>query len=389
MISPEAPYPLDGGGALRTASLLHYLGAHYEVQLIVFQHPGQHTEGMLPAGLISRYSPIPLVPHRNDLLSRSLRNAVRIVRMRPPLPDRFSGYEAAIEQAIDGRQFDVAVLEHFWSASYLPLVKRSARLTVLDLHNIESEWHRSCAAAGGLLRGQVHSRFARAALTIEKKLLPLSDLILTTLLTTSAEDAGRVHRISPGTRVVVYPNSLPARHSLPGEGEFVIAFSGNLEYEPNRTALAWTLKEIWPPLRARYPQLVFEIIGKNPNAIPEELREVPGTRYSGPVEDVEPYLARARVCMAPLLSGSGTRLKIIEAWAARRAVVSTSIGAEGLGAVTGRSILLADNAAAFVEAVARLLDDAELRQNIARCGRERYERFFTWNASWNTLHDLF
>ncbi len=385
MISPEAPYPLDGGGALRTASLLHYLGAHYDVQLIVFQHPGQHTEGMLPAGLVSRYSPIPLVPHRNDLLSKSLRNAARIVQMRPPLPDRFSGYDAAIEQAIDEQHFDVAVLEHFWSASYLPLVKRSSRLTVLDLHNIESEWHRSCAAAGGFLRGQVHTRFARAALKIEKELLPLSDLILTT----SAEDADRVRRISPGTRVVVYPNSLPARHSLPGDGEFAIAFSGNLEYEPNRTALAWALKEIWPPLRARYPQLVFEIIGKNSDSVPKDLREVSGTQYSGPVENVEPFLARARVCIAPLLSGSGTRLKIIEAWAARRAVVSTSIGAEGLGAVTGRSILLADSATAFVEAVSQLLDDVELRQKIARGGRERYERIFTWNASWNALHDLF
>ena len=70
--------------------------------------------------------------------------------------------------------------------------------------------------------------------------------------------------------------------------------------------------------------------------------------------------------------------------------MSTSLGAEGLGgAVTGRFILLADTAAAFVEAVSQLLDDAELRQNIARGGRERYERFFTWNASWNTLHDLF
>jgi glycosyltransferase involved in cell wall biosynthesis len=103
------------------------------------------------------------------------------------------------------------------------------------------------------------------------------------------------------------------------------------------------------------------------------------------VDDAIPHLAAAKVAVVPILSGSGTRLKIIEAWAAGTAVVSTRLGAEGLPALDGRNILLADGKENFSQAVSQLLEFPQERGRIGRAGREQYEREFTWNKAWRVL----
>jgi glycosyltransferase involved in cell wall biosynthesis len=381
MISPEAPYPLDGGGALRTASLLHYLGARYDLDLIVFRHPGQTILEFLPEGLLRNVKTIDLRLHQNDALSRAVRNAGRLLKRRPPLFDRFSGYDAEIREFIGGRSYDVGVLEHFWCASYLPLLRQSCRRAVLDLHNVESAWHAGCAVAAKFPRSLIHRLFEQSALRQEHRWLTSCDLALAA----SAEDAWRVRTICPGLAVCVYPNAIPSRNVIPGEPDFAIAFSGNMEYEPNRTALAFFLGSIWPLLKKRFPELIFRVIGKNPQAVAAEVHGRDGVECIGPVEDTFPHLSRAMVSVAPLLSGSGTRLKIIEAWAAERPVVSTPIGAEGLGAENGESILLASEPGEFANLVGELLTDTAVRQKIAKSGRAQYERNFTWNAAWEAL----
>jgi glycosyltransferase involved in cell wall biosynthesis len=385
MISPEAPYPLDGGGALRTASLLQYLSSQYDVDLIAFRHPGQQIAEMLPAGLVRRTETVSLRPHKNNLAARVARNAIRVVRLKPPLLDRFSGYEREMEAVLQGSTYDVAVLEHFWAASYLPLAKRHARSAILNLHNVESAWHHSCAGAGPYGRSLVHRCFEHAASRQEKRFLRYCD----SALVASEDDARRVRNLAPGTPVCVYPNAIPWRDVINCETEFSIAFSGNLEYEPNRVGLHYFLSQIWPALKTRFPNLTFRIIGKNAYAIQADVSGLESVECTGAVEDTFGWLSKSRVAIAPLLSGSGTRLKIIEAWAAQRAVVSTSVGAEGLGAAHGQSLLLADTPSDFVQAIGNLLMDDKFRQNIAQNGREEYERKFTWSVAWKALDSHF
>jgi glycosyltransferase involved in cell wall biosynthesis len=107
----------------------------------------------------------------------------------------------------------------------------------------------------------------------------------------------------------------------------------------------------------------------------------------GPVDDAIPLLAAAKVCVVPLLSGSGTRFKILEAWAAGRAVVSTTLGAEGLGARDGEHLLLADDPDAFAQAVLRLWNDPALRSRLGDAGRALYDQRFTWPAAWRRLDE--
>ena len=120
-----------------------------------------------------------------------------------------------------------------------------------------------------------------------------------------------------------------------------------MEYHPNQLAVRFFRREIWPRLRDRWPGLAWRLVGKNPEAVRQFTSGDPRIEVQGQVDDAIAELARARVAVVPLLAGSGTRLKILEAWAAGLPVVSTTLGAEGLPARDGEHLLLADGAAAF------------------------------------------
>jgi glycosyltransferase involved in cell wall biosynthesis len=165
----------------------------------------------------------------------------------------------------------------------------------------------------------------------------------------------------------------------------VVVFSGNMEYHPNLGAVRFFRQEVWPRLRERWPSLVWRLVGKNPAAVSRFTSGDPRIEVTGPVEDAVFELAQARVAVAPLLAGSGTRLKILEAWAAGLPVVSTTLGAEGLPSRDGENLLLADGGAAFAAAVSRVLESADLRQKLGRAGRLLVEKEFSWEAAWKKL----
>jgi len=143
--------------------------------------------------------------------------------------------------------------------------------------------------------------------------------------------------------------------------------------------------EIWPALRHRWPDLKWRLVGRHPEAVEKYVRGDPRIERTGPVADAIPHLAAAKVAVVPVLSGSGTRLKIIEAWAAGTPVVSTTLGAEGLPARHGENILLADDPHSFAAAISSLLSSPPERERLACAGRERYQRELTWNTVWKAL----
>jgi glycosyltransferase involved in cell wall biosynthesis len=382
VLAPETPYPLAGGGALRTASLLQYLALRYDVDLVVFRQPGAPDPSQnLPAGLVRRVWVVDLPAHGRSFAARTLRNALRVARRVPPLVDRFAGFGREMERALEGRWYDIGIVEHFWCAPYWEQVTKVCGRTVLDLHNIESVLDQRCAKVEGGARAWAHRVFSRASLKLERIWLPR----FSEVLTTSESDAERARAIAPGARVTVYPNALPLTPLPPRANEDAIVFSGNMEYHPNISAVRFFRREVWPLLRERWPGLVWRLIGKNPEAVRRFTSGDARIHVEGQVDDAIRELARAKVAVVPVLAGSGTRLKILEAWAAGLPVVSTTLGAEGLGARDGESLLLADSGPAFAEAVSRLLASMDLRQRVGAAGRLLLEKEFTWAAAWRRL----
>ncbi len=351
-LSPEQPGP--GGGGMRTASVLEYLHQKYEVDLAGFTLP----------------------VHSRATLARAGRNSLRLIRGRPPLFDRYSGFEKQVEQQMRGH-YRVAVIEHFWCASYADLLRPKADLLVLDLHNIESELAKSQAIATTGLESAAFARFAVAYEKLEREWLPGFDLVLVT----SEADRARVRH----PNIAVYPNALPPREVAEAPEADCIVFSGNLEYHPNVVAVRWFQQEIWPKLRTDFPTLQWCLVGRNPHAVANMVAGDQRIRMTGEVGDALPLIAQAKVVVVPLRSGSGTRFKILEAWAAKRAVVSTTIGAEGLGAQDGRQIRIADDAATFQQTVDTALRSPAMRREMGDAGHALYRERFTWPVAWKAL----
>ncbi len=382
-LSPEAPYPLTGGGPLRSASLLEYLSRRYAVHAIVFRQPGDPDPAQaIPQGRVDRLDVVDLPFHSRHALARTLRNSARLVRGTPPLLDRFAGFAAAIAKAIGEGQYETAIIEHFWCAPYVDQIRPHTKQVILDLHNIESTWHDSVAASSGPVRAWALRRFATASVALERKWLPRFDLILVT----SMPDAAIVGEIAPGAPVTVYPNALPEIAAPPRQDDAEeIVFSGNLEYAPNITAIQFFASRIWPSLRSRWPSLRWRIVGKNPAGVARLVQGDSRIVLTGFVEDAVTELAGARVAVVPLLSGSGTRVKILEAWAAGTPVVSTTIGAAGLEGVNGEHFLIADDPGTFADSVSSLLASDQQRARLGAAGRCLFEQRYTWPAAWGSL----
>ena len=382
MIAPETPYPRRGGGALRTASLLHYLARSYSVDLIVFRQPGAPDPvSDLPAGLAQRLTVIDLPSNGRSFTARALRNSVRVARRVPPLVDRFSGFSQQISNAIQSRHYEIGVIEHSWCAAYLEQIASACDTTILDLHNIESMLHARCAVSEPPGARLAHRVFERASLDLERRWLPR----FTQVLTPSESDRDAAQTIAPEANVRVYPNAIPARPLPALIRQRAIVFSGNMEYHPNHAAVRFFRREVWPVLREAHRELRWRLVGKNSHAVRGLVKGDDRIEVVGEVAEAVAELAQAEVAVVPLLAGSGTRLKILEAWSAGTPVVSTSIGAEGLPVRDGEHLLLADGASAFTAAVTRLLACKELRESLAVSGRLLLEKEFTWEKAWGRL----
>ena len=379
MLSPEAPYPLNGGGAYRTASLLHYFARIAPVDLIFISNTGEPA--LIPEGLVRRQKVIPLARHRRDRLARYARNALRAGRGVPPLIDRLSGLGPAIQEAIGNEHYDIGLVEHFWSAPYVSGLFRVCSRTILNLHNVESVLHQRCAAGGGLLVRAAHARFARASRELERRLLPEFSLVLVT----SEEDAARVDEIAPRAVTAVYPNALPWTDVPNVKSRNEIVFSGNFEYHPNIDAVGFLIREIWPAIRQARPDIRLRLVGRGDEHIRHFVRHDPAVEVTGPVENALSEIAAAKVVIAPLRAGSGTRIKILEAWAAARPVVATPLAAEGLAAEHGENCLIAENPVTFSTNVTNLLDSEQEMRRLGTRGRRTFEHQYNWEVVWKKL----
>lgn len=383
-LSPEPPYPLTGGGPLRSASLLHFLARRFQVHLLTFvEEDSANPEPFLPKGLVDHITTIYLPQHDKRTVSRIYRNTGRLIRGKLPLDDRFSERQSLrrVELATRGERYDVTVIEHFWCARYLELLRARSRRVVLDLHNVESVLHEGCSRTEPWPQSIGHRFFKRTARKMERSILADFDLVLVT----SDADRQRVLKLAPQARVAVYPNAVPLSEIPRVDEEEVIAFSGNLEYHPNVNAVRYFHKEVWPQIRDLAPNLRWRLIGKNEFAVRDIVSGDPRVEMTGPIADAVEELAKARLVVVPLLAGSGTRIKILEAWAAGRCVVSTPIGAEGLPAHDGENIRIVKGPAEMARAVLELLGDTAQRERLGRAGRATYEAGFCWPAAWKTL----
>jgi glycosyltransferase involved in cell wall biosynthesis len=187
----------------------------------------------------------------------------------------------------------------------------------------------------------------------------------------------------------VIPTGVDVDYFSPRNGEedpSSIVFTGSMDWTANEDGIVFFIENVLPLVRKRFPRAKLWVVGRRPTSRLQQIgRNVKDVEVTGTVDDIRPYLSRGAVYVVPLRVGGGTRIKIFEAMAAGKAVVSTTIGAEGLPVQDGENILLADDAETFAQSVVDLLADEVRRKNLGAAARKLVSENYSWKAVGKTM----
>jgi glycosyltransferase involved in cell wall biosynthesis len=373
-------WPATTGGRVRSLNTISELARGHQVTVITTHGHGDDPEGLkqqlagcervisIPHAVPKRGSaafaaavagswlshyPVDLWKWRAQRVRRALRETLADGNVDLCVADFLF---AAINAPTAGK-VPVVLFEH--NVEYL-IWRRLANLETSPWKRalLEMEWRKVRACEAEACR--------RAALTIA----------------VSDNDRQRLEELGAGIRAVSIPTGVNTKYFTPqldAEVPGRLVFSGSMDWHPNEDAVCYFADEILPRIRAEVPDVSLTIVGRNPGARVRELAARSGIAVTGTLDDVRPSIAEGSVYVVPLRAGSGTRIKIFEALSMGKAVVSTSVGAEGLALESGRHFLAADTAHDFAHAVIRLLRDPARRRALGDAGRALVEANYSWS----------
>ena len=363
--------PVENGGNIRTYHILRHLSSRHE--LTFFSYYGGSEDSAYGEELSRRLpGSMAVCTGKRELsgISRGLDYLLHLNAQPPYAVSRFASFavQDRLRNWFREKRFDVAVCDFLDAAVNFP-----GRLTVpsvLFQHNVESEiWRRHAGTASNPLKrmmyGVEHGKMERYERVMVRKFHHV--------IAVSESDRSLMTRWVDPDRVTVVPTGVDLGEFRPdsqaAEPGPVVTFVGAMDWEPNVDGVDYFAGEIWPAIQAEVPHAKLCIVGRNPDRRVKKWASE-SIEVTGRVPSVVEYLRRSAVVIVPLRVGGGTRLKIYEAMATGKAVVSTTVGAEGLDVTHGRDIMLADTPASFAQAVLMLLRDVELRRRYERAAAE-------------------
>jgi sugar transferase (PEP-CTERM/EpsH1 system associated) len=389
-LTPQFPYPPHQGTAIRNYNLIVYLARRHEVHLLSFTDTTGNG-GQTPLhSLCKSVETVPLPPPR----STGRRLATTLLSPQPDMALRLlsDAFQNRLREILEREPFDVVQVEGIEMGPYALTAhaQRAATpfLLVFDDHNAEYVLQRRAFETDIRypLRwpGAIYSLIQWWKLRrYEALLLQIADRVVAV----SRTDAAALQQLVPELRPFVVPNGVDTSYFTP---EFVppadpaprctLVFTGKMNFRPNVDAVQWFCRAVLPRIRFVRPDVTFGIVGRDPNRQVRALGQLPGVFVTGYVEDVRPFIAGATVYVVPLRMGGGTRLKLLEAMAMGKAIVSTRVGAEGIACQSGRHLLVADSPHYFAQAVLRLLNDEERRAHLGAEARALVEAQYSWES---------
>ncbi|MBC8104250.1 MAG: glycosyltransferase [Cytophagales bacterium] len=383
IVTTSLPYPPNWGGGIRVYQFVRNLSRHHEVTLLTFGSPGdgEKIEALKKICYAVHTVPPPFTQTGSK----------RIVQMKSLLSSRSfaaggitgapmqAKINALLEQQFDLVQVEFGHLSGYNFGSSVPVI--------LDEHNIEYE----------LLYRMYQSErtgFRRFYNWLEYKKYQQEERALwrrvDACVFTSERETNMVREQIPGIQAKTAPNGVDIEYfqdSAPEEDQDSLVFTGLISYRPNTDAVLYFSHEIMPLILQRRPQTVFNIVGMGPT--PEVRRlQGPNIHVTGEVPDVRPYIARAGVLVVPLRMGSGTRLKVLEGLSMSKAVVSTTVGCEGIEVRADEHLRIADTPEAFANAVIAMQERREEAAAMGRRGRALVEQRYSWASITDDLESF-
>jgi polysaccharide biosynthesis protein PslH len=371
-------WPLNTGGRQRSFNIVAQLARTNRVTLLTADGHGDDPEGLkanLPTcEVISVPSDIPK--------AGSIRFALALIRSWfTPYPvdvlkNRVPELRREVLRLLSARPIEVCIADFLSTIPNVPI--NDPIPCVLFQHNVEHIiWKRLKEAESRGWRRAVLELEWRKMRRFELKACESSALALTVsdvdrdIIVSQAPEAN-VHSIPTGVDIDYFKPE--GSHEMQTE----LVFAGAMDWYPNEDGILHFIESTLPLIRQQISDVSFTVVGRNPTLRLSEAAEQAGVTVTGTVEDIRPYVAHSTVYVVPLRIGGGTRMKIFEAMAMGKPVVSTTVGAEGLPLTHGKHFLQADSSAEFAGAVLSLLRDSEKRRALARAGRELVVEHHTW-----------
>jgi glycosyltransferase involved in cell wall biosynthesis len=388
IIPYEAIYPPINGGMQRCFNILYQLAKYFDVTAIISQDKKTFLEsgGDYPEMKNVKVYSTRSVKKPKDIFSffpEKIENALRYRWIKKSLTEttdsKLLEYYPLLKKILKKQSFDAVILENLSTINATDIVRKYGGNTkiIYDAHNVDSNLSMGTAHLPGILK-------------LEKNLYAKVDA----MFTCSEKDRADFLELNQHKLpVAVIPNGVNVGRQfsegvLQNEPEYII-FCGALWTEPNREGLLWFYNKIWAGVRKAFPDLKLLVVGSGqvPNSFQPLLKDS-SLVFTGAVDDVKPWYNKAAVSIVPLLTGSGTRLKILEAMSYGLPVVSTSKGAEGIDYTNGEDIVIADDEKEFSESLKSILIDKQKRISISENGRILVTKQYDWNVIGKSM-DIF
>lgn len=384
VVTAQFPYPPRTGMTMRVYQLLRQLARRHNVTLLSCVEPTQQDA----VGELRQQLPVVVIGRneRSRLAKRS--DQLRSIFSLQPFSSR-EVYSAELQRALDdlcaSTACDVVQIE---SSVLGRLSVPSDVRVILDEHNIESEvFRRMCEGERSLIR-RTYSRWeGERVRRWERQCWARVD----GCVVTSSREGPVIQGVAPHLAIAVVPNAVDLEYFSPTSDTVEpnsVVFNGTLGYRPNVDAAYHLVDEIWPLVRERSPEAKLTIVGRASDADRRRLA-APGVIVTGEVPDIRPYLQRAAVIAVPVRIGGGTRLKVVEGLAMRKAIVSTTLGCEGVAVCDGEHLLIGDGAAEFAARILDCFADPELRDRLGATGRRLTEEEYSWDLAGERLDALY
>ncbi len=379
MYSQRFPFPMDTGGKIRTGQLLKQLSKKLDITLVTNMEKGMDDDLGQMKTLCSEYHPIPWKEAKKYSLKFFMKVLLRLLSPRPitVMNDYSKDVEQKLLELIEQQDFDLVICDFLQPS--INFEKIESLPSILWEHNVEHviPQRHYLTSTNVFVRWFWKSQWKKME-QYEKEACQK----FTGVIAVSVEDQQCLMNLTGKKEIFAIPTGVDANYFVPPEElctKNTLVFSGSMDWIPNEDGISYFVSEILPIIQKQIPDVTLTVVGRNPTPglkkLAETVREV---KFLGRVDDVRPFIAKSAVYIVPLRIGGGTRIKIFEAMAMGKAVVSTSIGAEGLPVVSGENCLLADTPEDFSQAVVTLLEDEARRQQIGRAARKFVEDDFTW-----------
>jgi sugar transferase (PEP-CTERM/EpsH1 system associated) len=370
--------PPDTGGKIRSYNILRELARHHTITFFSFYGAHAHDVHHELETLFSVFC-VPLKLPRSGSAAELCGYIANLFSSEPYTVNKYCRPEVRkqLTSVLQQENYDIILCDFLTPAALIPWNWHGPK--VIFTHNVEAViWRRHYEVAHNPLWKALSWYEWRRMKAAEERYLKRADHVLAV----SENDRNTFSSFLDPGKLTVIQTGVDVDYFKPlseVEQPYSLVFTGSMDWLPNEDGVVYFAKEILPLIRRQVPDISLRVVGRKPSATLQSLAARQGqVELTGWVEDVRPFLARGAVCIVPLRIGGGTRLKIFEAMAMGKAVVSTSIGAEGLPVRDGENILLADDPVTFTQSVVSLLRDPIRRREIGLAARKLVAEKYSW-----------